>query len=119
MPIYPPDLDPLFYERSLTTLLRGQIARMELAINELGDDVFLQNSPDDLMETIIDIGRLQPLFLHKDSGVSHPPIQIDNLVPGSPVPVIGFRYTVEVPYTGASGLLNHRPETCDLDKPRA
>jgi hypothetical protein len=119
MPIFPPDLDPLFSERSLTTLLRGQIAKMELAINELGDDVFLQNSPEDLIETIMDIGRLQPLVLLKDSGISHPPIQIDNLVPASPVPIIGFRYMVEVPYTGASGLLNHQPERFDLDKPRA
>jgi hypothetical protein len=119
MPIYPPDLDPLFSERSLTTLLRGQIARMELAINELGDDVFLQNSPEDLIETIMAIGHVQPLVLHKDSGVSHPPTQIDNLVRGAPVPIIGFRYTVEVPYTGASGLLNHQPGTADTDRPRA
>jgi hypothetical protein len=90
MPILPPDLDPLFSERSLTTLLRGQIARMKLAIDELGDDVFLQNSLDDLIETIMDIGRLQPLVLHKDSGISHPPIQIDNLVPASPPPLLDF-----------------------------
>src|ERR1700693_6326746 len=66
MPIFPPDLDPLFSERSLTTLLRGQIARMELAINELGDDVLLQNSPDDLIET----GRRDRLLKARDVAAS-------------------------------------------------
>lgn len=119
MPILPPEIDPLFSLRSLTTLLKGQIGRMELVIDELSDDVFLQNSPEDLIEAISQIGHLQPLKLDKDNGVSHPPTQVENVIPASPVPVYGFRYSVEIPYTGASGLFNHHPETADLDKPSA
>ena len=53
-------------------------------------------------------------------GISHPPIEITNTyVLGSPVPISGFRYAIEVPYTGASGLFNHQPDTYDLDKPTA
>jgi hypothetical protein len=93
---------------------------MENTIDELSDDVFLQNSPDDLIEAISQAGYLQPVELLKDQGVSHPPIEITNTgVWGSPVPISGFRYAIEVPYTGASGLFNHQPDTYDLDKPTA
>jgi hypothetical protein len=119
MAIIPPQLDPLFSQRSLTVLLRGQIHRMENAIDELSDDVFLQNSPEDLIEAILQLAYLQPLELHQGNGVSLAPIEIPNVVAGAPVPVIGFRYAIQVPYTGASGLFNHQPETCDLDRPIA
>lgn len=119
MPIVLPQVDPLFSQRSLTKLLKDQIGKMENAIDELSDDVFLQNSPEDLIEAIVTIGYLQPLELHKDKAVSHQPNQIDNVAPNSPVPVIGFSYSIEVPYTGASGLFNHSPETSDLYRPTA
>ena len=92
---------------------------MENAIDELGDDVFLQNSPDDLIETISTNAYLQPLELHPDRAVSLPPIEIPNVYPSSPVPILGYRYSIEMPYTGASGLFNHHPDTADLDKPTA
>jgi hypothetical protein len=61
MPIYPPEPDPLFSQRSLATLLKDLIYKMENAIDELSDDVFLQNSPDDLIETISKAHILPPL----------------------------------------------------------
>lgn len=118
MPIFLPEPDPLFSQRNLATLLRDQIHEMENAIDELSDDVFLQNSPDDLIEAISQDRYIQPLELLKDQGVSHPPIEMTNTVVwGSPVPISGFRYGIEVPYTGASGLFNHQHDTYDLDKP--
>jgi hypothetical protein len=120
MPIFTPEPDPLFSQRNLATLLTDQIHKMENTIDELSDDVFLQNSPDDLIEAISQAGYLQPLELHQNHGVSHPPTEITNThIWGSPVPISGFRYAVEVPYTGASGLFNHQPDTYDLDKPTA
>jgi hypothetical protein len=120
MPIFLPAPDPLFSQRSLTTLLKDQVHRMENAIDELSDDVFLHNSPDDMIEAISQDAYLPPIQLHADKGISHPPIQISNtIVNGSGVPINGFRYSIEVPYTGASGLFNHQPETHDLDKPTA
>lgn len=120
MPIFPPEPDHLFTQRSLSTLLRDQIHRMENAIEQLSDDLFLQNSPDDLIESIAEDAHLPPIELHLDKGVSHPPIEVDDMLIGvSLVPISGFRYAVEVPYTGASGLFNHEPETFDLDKPTA
>jgi hypothetical protein len=98
MPIFPPEPDPLFTQRNLTTLLRDQIHRMENAIDQLADDLFLQNSPDDLIESIADDALLQPLELHADKGVSHTPIEVSNMLIGlSPVPISGFRYAIEVP----------------------
>ena len=120
MPILLPQPDPLFSQRNLATLMKDQIHKMKNIIDELSDDVFLQNSPDDLIEEISQAGHIQPLELLKDQGVSHPPIEITNTgVWGSPVPISGFRYGIEVPYTGASGLFNHQPDTYDLDKPTA
>jgi hypothetical protein len=120
MPIFLPEPDPLFSQRNLATLLKDQIHKMENTIDELSDDVFLQNSPDDLIEAISQAGYLQPLELLKDQGVSHTPVEITNAhVWDSPVPISGFRYAIEVPYTGASGLFNHQPDTYDLDKPTA
>jgi hypothetical protein len=120
MPIFLPEPDPLFSQRNLTTLLKDQVQKMENAIDELSDDVFLQNSSHDMIETISQDAYLQPLELHQDKGVSHPPTEISNTVVGtSPVPISGFRYAIEIPYTGASGLFNHQPETYDLDKPTA
>src|SRR5262249_55181094 len=84
------------------------------------DDAFLQNSPDDLIETIFQDAYLQPLELHTDKGISHPPREIKRTIFGlSRTPIDGFIYSIEVPYTGASGLFNHQPETFDLDKPTA
>jgi hypothetical protein len=120
MPIFLPEPDPLFSQRSLTTLLRDQVHKMENTIDELSDDVFLQNSPVDMIEAISQEAYLQPLELYQGKGVSHAPIEVNNSIVGtSAVPISGFRYTVEVPYTGASGLFNHQPETYDLDKPTA
>ncbi len=119
MPIFPPQLDPLFSQRSLATLLKNQIGKMGNAIDELGDDAFLQNSPEDLIETISNNAYIQPLELHKDRAVALAPIEIPNVYPTSPVPVVGYRYAIEMPYTGASGLFNHHPDTSDLDKPTA
>ena len=118
MPIFLPEPDPLFTQRNLATLLKDQIHKMEITIDELSDDVFLQNSSDDLIEAISQGGYVQPIELLKDQGVSHPPVEITNThVWGSSVPISGFRYAIEVPYTGASGLFNHQPDTYDLDKP--
>jgi hypothetical protein len=120
MPIFPPAPDPLFTQRNLTTLLKDQIHKMENAIDELSDDVFLQNSLDDMIEAISQDAYLPPIELHVDKGISHPPIEISNtIVNQSGVPINGFRYSIEVPYNGASGLFNHQPETYDLDKPTA
>ncbi len=120
MPVYLPAPDPLFSQRSLTTLLRDQIHKMENAIDELSDDVFLQNSPDDLIEAISQDAYLPPLELHIDKGISRPPSEIKNTIVGQPpTPIDGFIYSIEVPYTGASGLFNHQPETHELEKPTA
>jgi hypothetical protein len=120
MPIYLPAPDPLFSQRNLATLLRDQIHKMENAVDELSDDAFLQNSPDDLIETIFQDAYLPPLELHTDKGISHPPREIKKTIFGlSHTPIDGFIYSIEVPYTGASGLFNHQPETSDLDKPTA
>src|SRR5260370_11058407 len=101
MPIFLPEPDLLFSHRNLATLLKDQIHKMENTIDELSDDVFLQNSPDDLIEAISHPGYLQPLELLKDQGVSHPPLEITNThVLGSPVPISAFRYAIKVPYTG-------------------
>lgn len=113
MPIFLPEPDPLFSQRNLATLLKDQIHQME-------DDVFLQNSSDDLIDTIYHDGYVQSLRLFKDQGVSYPPREITNtIVWGSTVPISGFRYTVEVPYAGASGLFNHQPDANDFDRPTA
>ena len=91
---------------------------MENTIDELPDDVFLQNSPDDLIEAISQDAHLPPLELHIDKGLSHPPNEIKNTIVGrARIPINGFLYSIEVPYTGASGLFNHQPETHDLEKP--
>jgi hypothetical protein len=120
MPIFLPEPDPLFSQRNLATLLKDEVHKMENTIEELSDDVFLQNSPDDLIEAISQDGYIQPLELLRDQGVSHPPIEITNIdVWGSPVPISGFRYAIEVPFKGASGLFNHQPDTYDVDKPNA
>jgi hypothetical protein len=120
MPIFLPEPDPLFTQRNLATLLKDQIHKMEITIDELSDDVFLQNSSDDLIEAISQGGYVQPIELLKDQGVAHTPIEITNThIWGSSVPISGFRYAIEVPYTGASGLFNHQPDTYDLDKPTA
>jgi hypothetical protein len=120
MPIYPPMPDPLFSQRSLATLLKDLIYKMENTIDELSDDVFLLNSPDDLIETISQGSYLAPLELHVDKGVSHPPREIKKkVVYGSHTPIDGFVYSIEVPYGGASGLFNHEPENHALEKPTA
>jgi hypothetical protein len=120
MPIFFPQPDFLFTQRNLATLLKDQIHKMESAIDELSDDVFLQNAPNDLIEAISHDAYLQPLELLKDQGVSHLPLEITNShVWGSPGPISGFRYAVEVSYTGASGLFNHQPDMHDQDKPTA
>jgi len=116
MPILPPHPDPLFSQRSLATLLRDRIHKMEDTIDELLDDVFLQNSPDDLIQAIAADAYLRPLQLGEP--ISHTPTEFKNtIVFPMTVPTDGFIYSVEVPYTGASGLLNHQPDKHDLDKP--
>jgi hypothetical protein len=101
MPIFPPEPDPLFSQRSLATLLRDQIQRMENHINQYADDLFLQNSSEDWIDTISDDAALPPLVLHLDKGVSHPPVEVTNFrVDVNPVPISGFRYAVEIPYGG-------------------
>ncbi|MFT3937782.1 hypothetical protein [Rhodopseudomonas sp.] len=116
MPILPPAPDPLFSQRSLTTLLRDQIHKMENTVDELSDDLFLQNSPDDLVQAIAADAYLPPLQLGEP--VSQIPTEFRNTVIfPMRVPADGFIYSVEVPYTGASGLLNHQPDTHDLEKP--
>jgi hypothetical protein len=120
MPIFSPAPAPLFTQRSLTTLLKDQNHKMENTIDELSDDVFLQNSADDMIEAISQDAYLPPIELHADKGISHPPIEVSNIIVNqSGVPINGFRYSIEVPYTGASGLFNHQPETHDLEKPTA
>jgi hypothetical protein len=119
MPILFPQLDPLFSQRSLTTLLKDQIRRMENSIDELSDDIFLQNSPEDLIETLAQDAYLPPLEIFPDRGEAYQPVEVSNLYPQAPVPVIGWRYGIGVPYTGASGLLNHQPARTDIDKPTA
>lgn len=116
MPILPPKVDPLFSQRSLATLLKDQISEMENAIDELSDDVFLQNSPDDLIRAISASAYLLPLKLGEP--VSQTPVELKNTIvfPMSH-PIDGFIYAVEVPYTGASGLFNHQPDIIDSDKP--
>ena len=72
MPIFPPAPDPLFSQRSLDTLLKDHIRGMGRAIDEISDDAFLQNSPQDLVDAISQDAYVQPLELHPDRGVSHP-----------------------------------------------
>ena len=111
MPIFLPQPDPLFSQRNLATLLKDQIHKMGNTIDELPDDVFLQNSPDDLIEAISQAGYIRPLELLNDQEVCHPPIEITNTVVwGSSVPISGFRYAIDLPYTGASGLFDHQPD---------
>jgi hypothetical protein len=120
MPILPPKPDHLFSQRSLSTLLRDQVHKMENTIDELSDDAFLENSPDDLIESISSAAYLPPLILDTAKAVSRPPVELRNtIVFPLTVPIDGFVYSVEVPYVGASGLFNHQPETNDLDKPSA
>ena len=118
MPILLPKPDPLFSHASLSTLLRDQIHKMENAIDELSDDTFLQNSPDDMIEVISANVHVPPLTL--EPAVSHTPSEIRNTVVFPLTsPIDGFRFSVDVPHTGASGLFNHQPDTHDLDKPTA
>jgi hypothetical protein len=117
MPIFLPDADPLFSQRHLGTLLNNQIGGMENRINELADELFLSIPAQDLIDEISLGAYLQPLVLQAEHGVSHPPLEIESgkgVVPGAT-----FRYFVEIPYTGASGLFNHEPSTNDLDRPTA
>ena len=91
---------------------------MENAIDEPSDDTFLQNSPDDMIEVISANVHVPPLTL--EPAVSHTPSEIRNTVVFPLTsPIDGFRFSVDVPYTGASGLFNHQPDTHDLDKPTA
>jgi len=118
MTILSPKPDHLFSQRSLTTLLKDQIQRMDNSIEELSDDLFLQNSPADLIDVISSNAYLLPIDLDTSKAVSHPPVEVRNTIVyslGSPID--GFAYSIEVPYTGASGLFNHQPEHHDLDKP--
>jgi hypothetical protein len=118
MPVLLPKPDPLFSHASLSTLLRDQIHKMENAIDELSDDTFLQNSPDDMIEAISANVHVLPLTL--EPAVSQPPMEIRNtFVFPLTSPIDGFCFSVDVPYTGASGLFNHQPDTHDLDKPTA
>lgn len=117
MPIFPPEIDPLFSQRHLGTLLKNQIGIMENRVDELSDDLFLQIPAQDLIDEISKDAYLQPLVLLPEQGISHNPVQISGgkgVVPGE-----AFRYSIEIPYTGASGLFNHEPSTLDLDKPSA
>jgi len=41
MPIFPPEIDPLFSQYRLGTLLKNQIGKMENRVDELADDLFL------------------------------------------------------------------------------
>jgi len=42
MPIFPPEIDPLFSQYQLLgTLLKNQIGKMENRVDELADDLFL------------------------------------------------------------------------------
>jgi hypothetical protein len=109
MPIIPLKFDPLFSEFALSSLLKNQILGMSDAINQLTDDLFLQTPAQDLVEQIIEGARLEPLTLQRDDGHSHLPQDIQNPP--------AFRYTIEMPYTGASGLFRHQPDTSDVDKP--
>jgi hypothetical protein len=116
MPILSGRPDPIFSQRSLTTLLRDQIHKMENTIDELPDDVFLMNSQEDLIQAIAADAYLPPLVLGEP--VSQTPVEFKRtIVFPMTVPTDGFIYSVDVPYTGASGLLNHQPEAHDLDKP--
>lgn len=117
MPIFLPDADPLFSQRHLGTLLKDQILSMENRVNELSDDLFLSIPAQDLIDELSANAYLQPLVLLPEHGVSHPPLEIESgkgVVPGAT-----FRYFVEIPYSGASGLFNHEPTKFDLDKPTA
>ncbi len=116
MPIHPPRRDPLFSQRSLATLLKDQVLKMENAIDELSDDLFLQNSPDDLIQAIAANAYLPPLKLGEP--IAQTPTEVkDTIVFPLTFPTDGFIYSVEVPYTGASGLFNHEPNTHDNAKP--
>lgn len=85
MPVYPPEPDPLFSQRSLTTLLKDQIYKMENAVDELSDDVFLQNSPEDLIEAISQDAYLPPIELHIDKGFLTHLVKSKTLLSLSPV----------------------------------
>jgi hypothetical protein len=90
---------------------------MENRVNELADDLFLSIPPQDLIDELSAEAYLKPLVLLLEHGVSHPPLEIESgegVVSGAT-----FRYFVEIPYTGASGLCNHQPARFDLDKPIA
>ena len=98
MPILLPKPDPLFSHASLSTLLRDQIHKMENAIDELSDDTFLQNSPDDMIEVISANVHVPPLTL--EPAVSHTPSEIRNTVVFPLTsPIDRFRFSVDVPYT--------------------
>jgi hypothetical protein len=118
MPIHNPRPDPLFAERSLSTLLKDQVHKMENAVDELSDDTFLQNSPSDMIEAISANAYLEPLTLQPP--VAHTPTEFRNtIVYALTGPVDGFVHEIEVPYTGASGLFVHEPDTHDLFRPTA
>jgi hypothetical protein len=117
MPVFLPELDPLFSQYHLGSLLKNQIGKMENRVNELADDLFLSIPAQDLIDDISQEAYLPPLVLQPEHGVSLPPLEIEGgegVVPGET-----FRYFIEIPYTGASGLFNHEPSTFDLDKPTA
>lgn len=119
MPIYPHEIDPLFSQYHLATLLKNQIGKMENRVDELSDDLFLQIPAQDLIDEISEHAYLPPLVLLPEQGISHNPIEIHGVMGDAPVAIEAFRYSVEIPYTGASGLFNHQPSTFDLDRPSA
>jgi hypothetical protein len=108
--------NPLFSQYHLGTLLKNQIGKMENRVDELADDLFLSIPAQDLIDDISQDAYLQALVLLPEQGISHNPIEISG---GGVVPGETFRYPIEIPYTGASGLFNHEPATFDLDKPSA
>jgi hypothetical protein len=63
---------------------------------------------------------LPPLELHLEGGISHNPRTINAVVLNrATFQVEAFVYAVEIPYTGASGLFVHQPDTSDLARPLA
>lgn len=116
MTLLTPQHDPLFSQRNLATLLKDQIGKMQEFVDQFHDDAFLQASPEDMIHQLADEAYLPPLVLG-DPVQAAPVEYLRTIFPPLKVPNDGYVYSIDVPYVGASGLLNHQPDTHDLNKP--
>ena len=119
MPLIFNNLDPLFTQYHLGSLIRNQTDKIAMMLDQIHDDPFLATPTEDIVENIHGELHLPPLAL-SDEGRYRAPTSFNTYAgpDGSVRRGSYFLFEYEYDYTGASGLFRHQPARRDMDPPR-